>query len=92
MYANNNSTGIEKPPNPLLYDRRNRVSLYFRLHGKQTARNADGSAGKGEWRKRMPFCNEMDRICNINSRENEQTSIWSLVTRNFVNHLREESR
>ncbi|WP_265014542.1 hypothetical protein [Wolbachia endosymbiont (group B) of Camptogramma bilineatum] len=81
-------TGIEKPPNPLLYDWRNRVSLYFRLHGKQTARNADGSAGKGEWRKRMPFCNEMDRICNINSRENEQTSIWSLVTRNFVNHLR----
>jgi hypothetical protein len=36
----------------------------------------------------MLFCNEMDRICNINSRENEQTSIWSLVTRNFVNHLR----
>ena len=88
MYANNNSTGIEKPPNPLLYDWRNRVSLYFRLHGKQTARNADGCAGKGKWRKRMLFCNEMDRICNINSRENEQTSIWSLVTRNFVNHLR----
>ncbi|WP_353285391.1 hypothetical protein [Wolbachia endosymbiont (group A) of Beris morrisii] len=57
-----------------MYDRRNRVSLYFRLYGKQTARNADGSVGKGKWRKRMPFCNEMDRICNINSCENEQTS------------------
>ncbi|MGL9725665.1 MAG: hypothetical protein ACR5KV_03045 [Wolbachia sp.] len=71
-----------------MYDRRNRVSLYFRLHGKQIARNADESADKREWRKRMPFCNEMDRIYNINSRENEQTSIWSLVTRNFVNHLK----
>ncbi|WP_338482748.1 MULTISPECIES: hypothetical protein [unclassified Wolbachia] len=40
-------TGIEKSPNPLLYDRRNRVSLYFLLYGKQTARNADENAGKG---------------------------------------------
>ncbi|MDX5495515.1 MULTISPECIES: hypothetical protein [unclassified Wolbachia] len=47
MYANNNSTGIEKPPNPLLYDKRNRISLYFRLYGRQPARNADGCAGKG---------------------------------------------
>jgi hypothetical protein len=81
MYANKNSTGIQKPPNPLIYDLRNRVSLYLRLQGRQTVRNAIEGAGKGEWKKRKPLCNEVDRICNINPRENEQTSIWSHVTK-----------
>jgi len=30
-------------------------------HGIQTAKNGDVSAGKGGWKKRMPFCNRTDR-------------------------------
>ena len=29
--------------------------------GKQTVRQADGTTGKGGWKKPMPSCNEMDR-------------------------------
>lgn len=29
--------------------------------GRQTARRADGGAGMGRWRKRMPSCNGADR-------------------------------
>jgi hypothetical protein len=28
-------------------------------------RNADGMAGRGDWKKRKPFCNGADRDCNI---------------------------
>ena len=37
------------------------VSLYYCHKARQPVRNADNSAGKGEWKKRMPSCNEMDR-------------------------------
>ena len=30
-----------------------------------SARNADGVAGRGDWKKRKPFCNGADRDCNI---------------------------
>ena len=30
-----------------------------------SARNADGMAGRGCWKKQRPFCNGMDRGCNI---------------------------
>jgi len=30
-----------------------------------SVRNADGLAGRGDWRKLMPFCNGADRSCNI---------------------------
>jgi len=49
--------------------------------GKQTVRKAYGSAGKGIWKKRMPFCNGTDRDFNVISRENGQTSIRFLITR-----------
>lgn len=41
---------------------RNLVSLYFRCnHSRPTARKADGSAGRGNLKKRMPSCNGADR-------------------------------
>jgi hypothetical protein len=30
-----------------------------------SARNADGMAGRGDWRKPRPLCNGADRDCNI---------------------------
>jgi hypothetical protein len=30
-----------------------------------SARNADGMAGRGDWRKQRPLCNGVDRDCNI---------------------------
>jgi hypothetical protein len=30
-----------------------------------SARNAEGMAGRGCWKKRRPFCNGADRGCNI---------------------------
>ena len=52
-------------------------------------------AGKGGWKKRRPFCNEMDRDCakgNITPRESGQTSIWSLITREFGKPSKEEKQ
>lgn len=37
------------------------VSLYYCQKARQIVRNADNGAGKGEWKKRMSSCNEMDR-------------------------------
>jgi len=45
----------------------NIINPTFRLRVKAgaSARNADGMAGMGCWRKRRPFCNGADRDCNI---------------------------
>jgi hypothetical protein len=48
---------------------------------KRAARDADGSAGNGCWRKRRPVCNEPDRSSNFAPRESGQTSSGSFVTR-----------
>jgi hypothetical protein len=46
---------------------RNRISPAFRLdiEAGASARNADGMADKGGWKKRTPFCNGADRDYNI---------------------------
>jgi hypothetical protein len=43
------------------------INLTFRLRVKAgaSARNADGMAGKGNWKKPRPFRNGTDRGCNI---------------------------
>jgi len=41
---------------------------------KRTARQAEWSAGKGLWKKRMPFCNGLDRDLNVIPCESRQTS------------------
>jgi hypothetical protein len=43
------------------------INLTFRLPVKAgaSARNAEGVAGRGNWKKPMPFCNGADRDCNI---------------------------
>src|SRR5262249_10527448 len=58
-------------PNPRRFQQRNVVSPLSSLlrtpreRGKRTARRADGAAGRGRGRKRMPTCNGSDRGCNI---------------------------
>jgi len=54
----------------------NTVNPYFfcRQAGKRTVRRAEWSAGKGLWKKRMPFCNGMDRDLNVILCESRQTS------------------
>ena len=37
----------------------------LRVEAGASARNADGMAGKGCWKKRRPLCNGADRDCNI---------------------------
>src|SRR5262249_48738038 len=51
------------------------------VEGKRAARRADGAAGKGGGRKRLPPCNGADRGCDSTPRESGQTSLWSGVTR-----------
>jgi hypothetical protein len=45
----------------------NIVNPTFRLpvEAGASARNADGVAGRGYWKKPRPFCNGADRSCNI---------------------------
>ncbi len=65
------------------------------LLGKQAAKRADRTAGKGRWKKRRPFCNGMDRDCansNIIPRKSGQTSIRSFITREFGKSLLRKSR
>jgi hypothetical protein len=41
----------------------------------------------------MPSCSGSDRGCDITPRESGQTSLWSLITREFVEPTsREESK
>lgn len=49
--------------------------------GKHSAREADEDEGKRGWSKQMPSGNKEDR--GNSSRENGQTSIWCLITRNL---------
>lgn len=51
------------------------------LVGTSLAKETDGEAGTGGWRKQKPRCNGVDTRCNIPRRESEQTSIWSFITR-----------
>jgi len=68
----------------MLLSKRNVETLYFpRLAGKLTARNAYRGAGLGGRKKRMPSCNGMDTGFNVTRRENEPTSDWSFMAREF---------
>jgi hypothetical protein len=58
-----------------------RVKLIVLPLGKQAARQADRTVGKGGWKKRRPACNGLDRGSSFAPRESGQTSIWYLVTR-----------
>jgi hypothetical protein len=55
------TTGGEANPNPLLLFRQNMVSQYFPRKGKLIVRLTDENAGRGMQKKRMPFCNGMDK-------------------------------
>ena len=49
--------------------------------GRTVARPTDEIVGKGGWKKRMPYCNDMDRGSNFASHESGPTSNWCLFTR-----------
>ena len=49
--------------------------------GRRTARDADGAAGKGRGRKRMPACNGPDKGCDLTLRASGQTSLGCWRTR-----------
>jgi hypothetical protein len=61
------TAGVLAGANPLVSSMRNTVNPLPRLRKEAgvPARGAVGVAGKGNWRKRMPPCNGVDRRCNI---------------------------
>jgi hypothetical protein len=78
-------------------------NVIARLHckGKQAARQADGVAGRGCWKKRMPslrlyseqVCNRADRDSRFVPRESGLTSnAGDSLRENAANYLRRESR
>src|ERR1017187_2639162 len=74
----------QQVPKSTYFCKRNVVTPYRSLRGQQAARSVHGGAGLGTRKKRTPSCNRVDRGCDITSRESGQTSLWSLVTREFV--------
>jgi hypothetical protein len=60
------AAGVKAGTKSFVSFKRNKVSPLFRPFGAGVAaRHAVGAAGKGCWRKRMPFCNGADRSCDI---------------------------
>jgi len=91
QYTDENATGVIAEPNPSLLHKRNRVIPYLSLRqGRAVARLLDRDAGRGEWKKQRPFCNEMDKGHSLH--ESELTSTWSLITRKLDKPLQKESR
>ena len=80
--------GETEPKLSFMLIKRNMVSPYIRRNARQTVRNADEYAGKGKWKKRMPFCNGTDRNSRFVSPEREQTSTWSFITRESIEFLK----
>src|ERR1700730_4866111 len=83
-------SGQQQAPKLTYFCKWNVEIPYRSPRGQQIARSAHGGAGVGTRTKRMPFCNRMDRGCNIIPRESGQTSSWSLVTREFVEPSEQE--
>lgn len=76
------ATGEKAGPNPPVSPTRNRVSPYLCWKtSKPTVRKADGDAGRGRRRKRMPLCNGADTGLNVTGRESEQTSAHGALSR-----------
>ena len=61
------TAGEETGTNSFMLLERNTVNPTFRpgFGAGASARNADGMAGRGCWKKRRPFCNGADRSCDI---------------------------
>ena len=61
------AAGVEAGAKPFVSWQPNIANPTSRLRVKAgaSARNADGMAGRGCWRKRRPLCNGTDRSCNI---------------------------
>ena len=77
----------------MYFCKRNVETPYRSLWGQPAAKSAYGGAGVGTRKKRTSFCNGTDRGCDITPRESGQTSLWSLLTREFLEpSLREESK
>ena len=65
-HADNKAVGVQAGTNSFVSIQRNMVNPTSRLdEAGAVARLSVEMAGKGSWSKRMPFCNRMDRSCNI---------------------------
>lgn len=53
--------GETEPKLSFMLIKRNVLSPYIRRNARRTVKNADEYAGKGKWKKRMPFCNGTDK-------------------------------
>ncbi len=62
-------TGVQTSPKLSVMvryvERGNAVFPPYAMYGRQTVRHAIGMTVLRMWKKRMPFCNEMDRTCNM---------------------------
>jgi len=61
------AAGVEAGANSFMSSQPNIINPTFRLpvEAGASVRNADGMAGRGCWKKPMPFDNGTDRSCNI---------------------------
>jgi hypothetical protein len=61
------AAGVEAGADSFMSSQPNIVNPTFRLpvEAGASARNADGMAGRGGWRKQRPFSNGTDRSCNM---------------------------
>ena len=67
-HTNNMTAGVETGTNSFVSSERNRLNPSSRLvEAGVIARCAAGMPGRGCWKKRMSFCNETNRGCNIAS-------------------------
>jgi hypothetical protein len=68
-HTNMKAAGVKAGANSFMSLESNVVNPTFRSGGSigagASARNAVGMVGRGDWRKRRPFCNGTDRSCNM---------------------------
>jgi hypothetical protein len=84
LFVTHMPLGQKQAPNPMYFCKWNVEIPYCFPQGKQAAKSAYGGAGIGTRKKRMSFCNGTNRGWDITPRESGQTSLWSHVTRKFV--------
>lgn len=77
-------SGRKQAPNLTMLNRRNVENQYSApIRGKTYCKIVDSYAGVGCWKKRKLFCNGRDTGLKVTWHENEPTSNWSFIAREF---------
>ena len=80
--------GQQQAPNPTYLCKWNVETPYRSPSGDSRPQGfANGGAGVGYWKKRMPCCNGADTGFNVTRRESGPTSDWWYVARKLVEPL-----